>query len=95
MTLTKEGIRLSFENQLGISRFESSRLVHSLEEIIKATLANGEDVLISRFGKFIVRKKGARQGRNPHTGKNLTLAPRRVITFKCAGVLRNRLNGMD
>jgi integration host factor subunit alpha len=92
MTLTKEHIRLSIESQLIISKFESSRLIDFVMEIIKTTLANGEDVLISGFGKFSVREKGARQGRNPKTGKGLTLEPRRVVTFKCSAVLRDKIN---
>jgi integration host factor subunit alpha len=93
MTLTKENIRQSIENQLVISRFESSRLIESLLEIIKTTLANCEDVMVSGFGKFMVRQKGSRRGRNPQTGQDLTLEPRRVITFKCSAVLRDKING--
>jgi integration host factor subunit alpha len=60
---------------------------------VKTSLSDGEDVLISGFGKFIVRKKASRRGRNPKTGQDLTLDPRRVITFKCSGVMRDRING--
>jgi integration host factor subunit alpha len=93
MTLTKEHIRQSIENRLVISRFESSRLVDSVMEIIKTTLRNGEEVLIGRFGKLSIREKGARQDRNPGTGEGLTLASRRVVTFKCSPVLRDKING--
>ena len=93
MTLTKEHLISSIGNRLGISKFESSRIVESVLETVKTSLSNGEDVLISRFGKFIVRKKASRRGRNPKTGQDLTLDPRRVITFKCSGVMRDRLNG--
>jgi integration host factor subunit alpha len=84
MTLPKEHIRQSIENRLVIPRFECSRLIDSLMEIVKTTLANGEDVLSSGFGKFIVRKKGSRQGKNPAAGGDLVLDARRVATFKCS-----------
>jgi integration host factor subunit alpha len=93
MTLTKDHLVKSIGNRLGISKFESSRIVESVLETVKTSLSNGEDVLISGFGKFIIRKKASRRGRNPATGQDLTLDPRRVITFKCPGVMRDRLNG--
>jgi integration host factor subunit alpha len=93
VTLTKDHIIGSIQSQLNVPKSESSRLVESLLEIIKATLANGEDVLISQFGKFIVKRKAARRGRNPATGEDLTLDARRVITFKCSALLRDRING--
>ncbi len=65
----------------------------SLLEIIKGTLASGEDVLISNFGKFCVKEKRERKGRNPATGDGLMLEPRKVVTFKCSGKLRDRVNG--
>ena len=61
-------------------------------EIIKSTLETGEDVLISGFGKFCVREKNERKGRNPATGNDLMLSPRKVVTFKCSGKLRDRIN---
>ena len=93
MTLTKDHLISSIGNRLGISKFESSRIVKTVLETIKSSLSDGEDVLISGFGKFIVREKGARRGRNPQTGQDLTLDPRRVITFKCSSVMRDRING--
>jgi integration host factor subunit alpha len=93
VTLTKADIIGSIQSQFDISRPESSRLVESLLETIKATLVNGEDVLISGFGKFIVKGKAARRGRNPQTGGDLTLEPRRVIPFKCSALLREKING--
>jgi integration host factor subunit alpha len=92
VTLTKEHIIGSVQNQSGTSKSESSCMVESVLEIIKSTLANGEDVLISGFGKFMVKGKTARRGRNPHTGYGLTLDARRVITFKCSELLRGRIN---
>ena len=93
MTLTKEDLIGSVQNQSGTSKSESSSLVESILEIIKTTLVNGEDVLISGFGKFIVKEKAARRGRNPQTGDDLTLDACRVITFKCSPLLRDRING--
>ena len=93
MTLTKDHLVSSIGNRLGISKFESLRILESVLETAKTSLSNGEDVLISGFGKFIVRKKEARRGRNPATGEDLTLEPRRVITFKCSSVMRDRISG--
>jgi integration host factor subunit alpha len=61
-------------------------------EVIKQTLESGEDVLISGFGKFSVRVKGEKRGRNPQTGEPMVLAPRRVATFKCSRRLKNKIN---
>ena len=62
-------------------------------ETIKKTLENGEDVLISGFGKFLVKEKKERNGRNPATGNSLILDARRLVTFKCSGKLREKING--
>ena len=93
MALTKNHIADSIYNQTLLPKNESVRVVETLLEIIKKTLANGEDVLISGFGKFCVRHKGERKGRNPYTGEDLTLKPRRVVTFQCSGRLREKING--
>ena len=74
------------------SRRQSAELVESLLEIIKQTLESGEDVLISGFGKFCLKDKKKRR-RNPKTGQDLPLVERRVVTFKCSAVLRNKING--
>jgi integration host factor subunit alpha len=66
-----------------------------LLEIIKGTLEKSEDVLISGFGKFCVKNKKQRRGRNPATGDDLLLRERRVVTFKCSGKLRKKLNGYE
>jgi integration host factor subunit alpha len=92
MTLTKDRIIRSIGNRLGISKFDSSRIVESVLEIIKTALLSGDDVLISGFGKFIVRRKAARRGRNPQTGDDLTLKPRTVVKFECSPVMRRRIN---
>jgi integration host factor subunit alpha len=67
-------------------------LIETLIELIKSNLASGEDVLVSGFGKFCVKKKGERRGRNPATGGDIILAPRQVVTFKCSGQLRDKIN---
>ena len=74
------------------SRDESATTVESLLEIIKRTLESGEDILISGFGKFIVKEKNKRRGRNPHTGKDLFLDARRIVIFKCSKNLKDKLN---
>ena len=76
----------------GFSRDESITTVESLLEIIKKTLESGEDVLISRFGKFIVKEKNKRRGRNPATGNDLFLDARRIVTFRCSKNLREKMN---
>jgi len=88
MTLTKDHLIRSIGDHLGISKFESSRIVESVLETVKTSLLNGDDVLISGFGKFIVKEKAARRGRNPQTGQDLTLEPQRAITFKCSPRMR-------
>ena len=93
MTLTKIQIIESFQNQTGFPKNKSTEIIETLLEIIKKTLASGEDVLVSGFGKFCVNEKNERKGRSPATGEDLMLAPRRVVTFKCSGKLRDRING--
>ena len=93
MTLTKVEIVESVHNQIGLPKNKSTEIVETLIEIIKNTLVSGEDVLISNFGKFCVKEKRERKGRNPATGDDLMLAPRRVVTFNCSGTLRKRVNG--
>ena len=93
MTLTKIQIVESIQNQTGFPKNKSSEIVETLLEIIKRTLASGEDVLVSGFGKFRVNEKKERKGRNPSTGDAMMLEPRKVVTFKCSGKLRNKING--
>ncbi|MFZ0482508.1 MAG: integration host factor subunit alpha [Desulfobacterales bacterium] len=93
MALKKVQVVESVRNQTGFPNNKSSEIVETLLEIIKKTLASGEDVLVSGFGKFSVKKKKERKGRNPATGDDLMLAPRRVVTFRCSGKLRRRING--
>ncbi len=93
MTLNKTDLTDAIYNQLDLPKTRSAQVIESLLEIIKKTLENGEDVLISGFGKFCVKKKGKRRGRNPYTGKDLMLGERRVVRFKCSGRLKGKVNG--
>ncbi len=68
-------------------------IVETLIEIIKRTLESGEEVLISGFGTFQIKQKRARRGRNPATDEDMILPARRVVTFKCSGKLRDKVNG--
>ena len=92
MALNKKEV-IQKVNQLGYSLKESAEIVESLLEIIKQSLENGEDVLVSGFGKFIVQEKSPRKGRNPATGDDLMLDARKVVNFRCSGKLRRRING--
>jgi integration host factor subunit alpha len=92
MALTKAQIVETIQNQTGFPKNKSLEIVESLLDIIKNTLASGEDVLVSGFGKFCVHEKNERKGRNPATGENMMLEARKVITFKCSGKLRERVN---
>ncbi len=92
MALTKENLIDTIYNQCGLSKGKSTALIEYLLEILKNTLANGEDVLISGLGKFCVKEKSERKGRNPASGEDMMLAPRKVVTFKCSGKLRGKIN---
>ena len=92
MSLTKAHLTDSIHNQLGLHKNQSVKVLESILEIIKKTLENGGDVLITGFGKFFVKDKRKRRGRNPQTGENLMLGSRRVVGFKCSEKLRERLN---
>jgi len=93
MALTKHDIIEQVYNELGFPKKQSVEIVESLLEIIKATLKSGDDALVSGFGKFCVKDKRERKGRNPATGEDAILAARRVVTFKCSSKLRERING--
>ncbi len=92
MTLTKADIVNRLYKSEMFKKTDAVKYVETLLEIIKSRLESGEDVLISGFGKFCVKDKRARRGRNPHTGEDLMLGPRRVVTFKPSGVLRKKIN---
>lgn len=92
MTVTKDHIINSMCQDLDIPKKKSAELLESLLELMAKTLESGEDVLISGFGKFCVKQKNERKGRNPATGEDLMLGSRKVITFKCSPILRSKVN---
>ena len=93
MTLTKDLIIDSIRKDCGLIKTQSAEMFETLLEIITSTLESGEDVLISGFGKFCVKDKDERRGRNPQTGEDKMLGARRVVTFRCSEVLREKING--
>ncbi len=95
MALTKAHIVNEIHDQLQFSKKKSTDIVEGVLEIMKNSMEDGEDVLISGFGKFCVKEKKKRRGRNPATGEDLMLRPRKVVTFKCSGKLREKINGTE
>jgi integration host factor subunit alpha len=93
MALTKHDIVEQIQAGLGFPKNKSVDIAETLLEIMKSTMASGDDILISGFGKFCVKAKKERKGRNPATGEDAILPARRVVTFKCSGKLRNKING--
>lgn len=93
MTLTKEGLGFAVRDNCGFTRKRANELVNGVIDLVKDTLVNGEDVLISGFGKFYIKDKGKRRGRNPQTGEDLMLDSRRMVIFRCSEVLRDKMNG--
>jgi integration host factor subunit alpha len=92
MTLTKAKMIGSVADANGFDYDKASVCVETLIEIMKRSLESGDDVLVSGFGKFCVKQKGARRGRNPATNKELLLEPRRIVTFKCSKKLREQVD---
>jgi len=92
-TVTRSHLTEAVYQEVGLSRNESADLVEAILEEISSTLSSGEPVKISSFGSFDVRMKGERIGRNPRTGEEVTITPRRVIVFRPSHVLKNRING--
>jgi len=82
----------AIHEQIGYPKNKSAEMLETLLELIKGNLENGEDVLISGFGKFCVKEKNERRGRNPATGHDMTLDKRRVVTFRCSHLLRDKIN---
>lgn len=92
-TLTRSDLTEAVYQEVGLSRNESAQLVESVLEEISNTLARGEPVKVSSFGTFSVRHKAQRIGRNPKTGEEVPILPRRVLVFRASHVLKNRING--
>ena len=91
MALTKADIVQPTMDQIGFTNNKSSEITETLIEIIKRTLATGEDIFISGFGKFCVNEKAERRGRNPATGDAMMLKPRKVVTFRYREIEENQL----
>ena len=92
MALTKTIIAEKIQDSLDLSRTDTYNVMEDFLEIIKSTIADGEDIMISGFGKFCVNEKKARKGRNPATDEEMILPARKVVTFKCSGKLRDMIN---
>ena len=92
MTVTKDHIINSICTQLDLPKKKAADMLESLLELVEKTLETGDDVLISGFGKFCVKQKKERKGRNPATGQDLMLGSRKVVTFKCSPILRSKIN---
>ena len=92
MTLAKENLIQTLYDQSGFSKHQSRAVVEAVFELVKKALEAGDDVLISGFGKFSAKKKAPRRGRNPATGESLPLDARTVVTFRCSGILRDKIN---
>ena len=93
MALTKSDLIDSISSRSGLTKKQSIDIVENIISTMKNTLVTGEDVLVVGFGKMCVKQKAERKGRNPATGEDLMQPPRRVVTFKCSGKLRDRING--
>ena len=91
MAVTKADIVDSVSKRLGMTKNRSFEVFETTLGLMKKALEDGEDVLVSGFGKFCVVEKRARKGRNPKTGSEMMLAPRRIVTFKCSGILKNKV----
>ena len=93
MTLTKAHIVQALAEQNGYPNKQSFETIETLLEIIKRTLESAEDVMISGFGKFCIKEKKQRRGRNPANGEDMMLEPRKIVTFRCSRQLRDKING--
>ncbi len=92
MTVSKADIVQAVMDKTEFTKRHSAELVETVLEIMKRAMAAGEDVMISGFGKFSVKDKRERRGRNPATGEDMTLRARRVVAFRCSGKLREKIN---
>ncbi len=93
-TVTRADLSEAVFNEIGLSRTESAELVETILAEISTALASGETVKLSSFGSFIVRQKNSRMGRNPKTGEEVPISPRRVLTFRASHVLKDKINHM-
>jgi integration host factor subunit alpha len=91
-TLTRSDLSEAVYREIGLSRNESSEMVETILDRIAEALVDGETVKISSFGTFAVRQKGARMGRNPKTGEEVPIDPRRVLVFRPSHILKERVD---
>mgnify|MGYP003412893169 CR=1 FL=1 len=94
-TLTRADLSEAVHRQIGLSRTESADLVKSVLDSVADTLVKGETVKLSSFATFMVRQKRGRIGRNPKTGEEVPITPRRVLVFRPSQVMRNLINGEE
>ncbi len=94
-TLTRADLSEAVHRQIGLSRTESADLVKSVLDLVSDTLVAGQPVKLSSFGTFMVRAKNGRVGRNPKTGEEVPITPRRVLVFRPSQVMKNVINGLD
>ena len=94
-TLTRADLGEAVHRQIGLSRSESADLVKSVLDLISDTLVDGQSVKLSSFGTFMVRSKNGRVGRNPKTGEEVPITPRRVLVFRPSQVMKNVINGLE
>jgi integration host factor subunit alpha len=94
-TLTRADLSEAVHRQIGLSRSESADLVKSMLDMMSEHLINGETVKLSSFGTFMVRAKNGRVGRNPKTGEEVPITPRRVLVFRPSQVMKNVINGLE
>ncbi|HEX4695067.1 MAG TPA: integration host factor subunit alpha [Sphingomonas sp.] len=92
-TLTRADLADALQREVGLSRADSAKLVEEILEQMCEALSRGENVKISGFGTFVLRDKGQRIGRNPKTGVEVPIAPRRVLTFRASQMMRDRIVG--
>jgi len=93
--MTKADIIERIHQKIGFSKKESAEMVETVFRIIKTTLETGEKIKIAGFGNFVIKQKADRRGRNPQTGETITIAARRILTFKPSQVLKNAINTKD
>lgn len=91
-TLTRADLTEAIYEEIGLSRNESAALVESVLDEVSSCLVDGENVKISSFGSFLVRQKNGRMGRNPKTGEEVPIDPRRVLVFRPSQVMKDRIN---
>ena len=94
-TLTRADLSEAVHRQIGLSRSESADLVKSVLDLVSETLEQGKTVKLSSFGTFMVRQKNGRIGRNPKTGEEVPITPRRVLVFRPSQVMKNVINGLE